>query len=92
MALNKKKLKELIEEKVILRGDFKLASGKKSDIYFDLRKATMDPVGIDLIGKIIYNMLEDDISAIGGLETGAIPEIKDITEIIQEAIQGTEET
>ncbi|ODS35311.1 MAG: orotate phosphoribosyltransferase [Candidatus Altiarchaeales archaeon WOR_SM1_86-2] len=74
MALNESgRLKKLIEEKAILRGEFDLASGKKSGIYFDLRKVTMDPQGIDLIGRIICDMLEDDVAAVGGLETGAIP-------------------
>ncbi|MDD5722240.1 MAG: orotate phosphoribosyltransferase [Syntrophales bacterium] len=53
---------------------FTLASGKQSNFYFNCKPTTLDPEGMNLIGNIIFDMLEDsDISAIGGLTLGADP-------------------
>jgi orotate phosphoribosyltransferase len=53
---------------------FTLASGKQSNFYFNCKPTTLDPEGMNLIGNIIFNMIEDsDISAIGGLTLGADP-------------------
>ena len=37
MDTEKQRLKEILQEKSIMRGDFTLASGKKSDYYIDAR-------------------------------------------------------
>jgi orotate phosphoribosyltransferase len=53
---------------------FTLASGKKSNYYFNCKPTTLDPEGMNLIGEIIFNMLKDsDITAAGGLTLGADP-------------------
>ncbi len=53
---------------------FTLASGKKSNFYFNCKPTTLDPEGMNLIGNIIFDMLEDsDVSAVGGLTLGADP-------------------
>jgi len=56
---------------------FKLVSGAMSNFYFNLKKTTMRPDGLYLIGKIIYEMIEDlnlfDVKAIGGLTLGVDP-------------------
>jgi len=54
--------------------DFTLASGRKSNFYFDCKPTTLDPEGMNLIGNIIFDMLEDsDVAAAGGLTLGADP-------------------
>ena len=54
--------------------DFTLVSGKKSNFYFDCKPTTLDPEGMNLIGNIIFDMLEDsDVTAAGGLTLGADP-------------------
>jgi orotate phosphoribosyltransferase len=53
---------------------FTLASGKKSNYYFNCKPTTLDPEGMNLIGAIIFDMLKDtDITAAGGLTLGADP-------------------
>jgi orotate phosphoribosyltransferase (EC 2.4.2.10) len=54
--------------------DFTLVSGRKSHFYFDCKPTTLDPEGMNLIGNIIFDMLEDsDVTAAGGLTLGADP-------------------
>lgn len=71
----KKRLLEIIKEKSLLRGHFKLASGAMSDYYLDLKPTTFDAEGARLVGEIVYGMLVDhaDVDSIGGLELGAVP-------------------
>jgi len=53
---------------------FTLASGKQSNFYFNCKPTTLDPEGMNLIGNIIFDMLEDsEVSAVGGLTLGADP-------------------
>ncbi len=53
---------------------FTLVSGKQSNFYFNCKPTTLDPEGMNLIGNIIFDMLEDSgISAVGGLTLGADP-------------------
>jgi orotate phosphoribosyltransferase len=53
---------------------FTLASGKKSEYYFDCKPTTLDPEGMNLIGRVLFGMLGDaEITAAGGLSLGADP-------------------
>lgn len=77
---DKARLLEIIKEKSLLKGHFKLVSGAVSDYYLDMKPTTLDPEGAALIAEIIYSMLVNDgdiasgdIAAIGGLELGAVP-------------------
>ena len=76
-ALSKKKerLLEIIKQKSLLKGRFKLVSGAMSDYYLDMKPTTFDPEGAALVSEIICNMLIDDpdVDSIGGLELGAVP-------------------
>jgi orotate phosphoribosyltransferase len=71
------KLKSLIKEKALLVGDnghFELASGDKSNYFFDMKLISMDPEGSELIANAILELLKnEDVDYIGGLESGAIP-------------------
>ncbi len=71
------KLKSLIKEKALLMGDngrFELASGDKSNYFFDMKLVSMDPEGSELIANAILEVLNnEDVDYIGGLESGAIP-------------------
>lgn len=73
----KKRLMEIILERSFqYREDppFTLASGKKSNYYFNCKPTTLDPEGMNLIGHIVYDMLAgSDITAAGGLTLGADP-------------------
>ena len=71
----KNRLKEILLEKSILRGKFKLASGKESDYYIDGRLTTLDSEGLYLIGKIFLDEIiaEGGINSVGGPTMGADP-------------------
>lgn len=73
-------LKILIQEKCVLHGDFTLASGQKSTVYFDCKRATLDPEGLHLIATLLLETIDrleaNDrqlIDAIGGPTIGADP-------------------
>jgi orotate phosphoribosyltransferase len=71
------KLKKMVAEKSFQYRDnppFTLASGKKSNYYFNCKPTTLDPEGMNLIGNVIFDMIEDTgITAAGGLTLGADP-------------------
>lgn len=53
---------------------FVLASGKTSYYYFNCKPTTLDPEGMNLIGEILFSMLQEtDVTAAGGLTLGADP-------------------
>jgi orotate phosphoribosyltransferase len=74
-------MKERLGEIIITRSfkysdnpPFTLASGKKSNYYFNCKPTTLDPEGMNLIGELLFNMLKDSaITAAGGLTLGADP-------------------
>jgi orotate phosphoribosyltransferase len=69
------RLLEIIRQKSLLRGTFKLVSGATSNYYLDMKPTTFDPEGATLIGEIICDMIQGDtdVDSIGGLELGAVP-------------------
>jgi orotate phosphoribosyltransferase len=69
------RLLEIIRQKSLLRGTFKLVSGATSNYYLDMKPTTFDPEGATLIAEIICDMMQGDtdVDAIGGLELGAVP-------------------
>jgi len=71
----KARLLEIIRQRSLLKGKFKLASGAWSDYYLDMKPTTFDPEGANLVADIFYDMLGDtrDLGAIGGLEVGSVP-------------------
>lgn len=53
---------------------FTLASGKKSNYYFNCKPTTLDPEGMNLIGAIVFDILKNEnVTAAGGLTLGADP-------------------
>jgi orotate phosphoribosyltransferase len=65
---------ELIRKRSFGRGKIKLASGRESDFYFDLRPTTLHPAGATCVGELIADVLAGiDADYIGGLEMGAVP-------------------
>jgi len=76
-----KRILELLHETgALLYGEFTLASGKKSDHYYDGKQLTLHPEGAYLIGEEILDRLAGiDVDAIGGLVMGAIPIVTAVT-------------
>ncbi len=56
-------------------GEFILASGKKSTFYIDCKETTLNPRGMYLAGKIMYEITRElpDIEAVGGVSVGGDP-------------------
>lgn len=70
----RRQLMALIRQRSFGRGKIKLASGRESDFYFDLRPTTMHPAGSAWLAELVLDALKDaEVDAIGGLETGAVP-------------------
>ena len=55
-------------------GDFTLASGKKSNYYIDIKKASTDPGTLKAIAKAASDIIgEMDMDAVGGVVLGGVP-------------------
>lgn len=75
----KARLAQLVQELAVVHEKVTLASGKESDFYVDMRRATLHHEAAPLIGHVMLDMLEDngfapdDFDAVGGLTMGADP-------------------
>ena len=73
-SASRARLLEIIRRRSFGRGEVTLASGRKSDFYFNLKPTMMDPEGATLLAELTYEALKDDgYDYIGGLEMGAVP-------------------
>lgn len=67
-------LRRLLAERTLKRGDFKLASGRRSRVYFNVKTTMMHPRGAALCARALLAQLRTlDVDYIGGLEMGAVP-------------------
>ncbi len=76
LAAARDQLLTLLAERSAKRGDFVLASGRRSDLYVDCRLTTMSPEGQRLLGVLGLAALREagwDADAVGGLTLGADP-------------------
>jgi len=73
----KERLGKIILERSFKYSDnppFTLASGRQSNYYFNCKPTTLDPEGMNLIGEVLFDMLQDaPVTAAGGLTLGADP-------------------
>ena len=73
----REKLFNLLYSKSFMYRDdppFKLVSGAFSPYYFNCKAVTLDPEGLSLIGRLMFNEIKDlDIEGLGGLTLGADP-------------------
>ncbi len=73
-SASRARLFEIIRRRSFGRGEVTLASGRKSDFYFNLKPTMMDPEGATLLAELTYEALKDEhFDYIGGLEMGAVP-------------------
>ena len=81
----KRRLARLLVEKSYREGDFVLASGRRSDYYFDCRVTALHAEGSWLIGILFNHMLREmDIKGVGGMTMGADPLVAATTVISHE--------
>ena len=68
------RLHEIIRTRSFGRGEITLASGRKSDFYFNLKPTMLDAEGASLLAELTLDALASDkIDYVGGLEMGAVP-------------------
>jgi len=67
-------LRDLVEKRCLLFGDYTLSTGKKSNFYFDCKHATLDGHALALISDAFLEEIKKfrvEPTAIGGLTMGA---------------------
>jgi orotate phosphoribosyltransferase len=75
----RRKAFNLIKEKSFSEGSFKLASGKVSNYYLDMKPTMFDPEGATVLSELILDRLQAmNIDYVGGLAVGALPLISTI--------------
>jgi orotate phosphoribosyltransferase len=73
-SASRARLADIIRVRSFGRGEITLASGRKSDFYFNLKPTMLDPEGAALLAELTFDALrEDKLDYIGGLEMGAVP-------------------
>ena len=73
-SASRARLHDIIRRRSFGRGEITLASGRKSDFYFNLKPTMLDPEGATLLAELTYEAVKDDgLDYIGGLEMGAVP-------------------
>ncbi|MFQ5768876.1 MAG: orotate phosphoribosyltransferase [Acidobacteriota bacterium] len=76
---NRRRLRQILLQRCYLKGRFRLASGATSNLYFDCKRATLDPEGIGLVADLMLDLVADlkaagkSIEAVGGPSIGADP-------------------
>jgi len=76
IAEMRENLKKIILEKSYEEREVTLASGRKSNFYFDSKQTTLHPEGSYLVGELFLNEIKafgEEVKAIGGLTLGADP-------------------
>lgn len=70
----RQRLHEIIRKRSFGRGEITLASGRKSDFYFNLKPTMLDAEGAALLAELTLDALSGEtIDYVGGLEMGAVP-------------------
>jgi orotate phosphoribosyltransferase len=73
-SASRARLADIIFTRSFGRGEITLASGRKSDFYFNLKPTMLDPEGAALLAELTFEALKDDkLDYVGGLEMGAVP-------------------
>jgi len=76
VSISKQNLKNLLLQLSYEKREVTLASGKKSDFYFDGKQTTLHPEGAKLVGELMFQLLRSSgkrIQAVGGPTLGADP-------------------
>jgi orotate phosphoribosyltransferase len=74
IARKRERLRAIIRRQSLLQNrDFRLASGRSSSFFFDMKKTMFDPEGAALLADLLFDAIKaEDVDYIGGLETGAV--------------------
>lgn len=69
----KDKLLHLLAKDAYRKGDFTLASGRKSCHYINCKPVSLSGVGLDLISHLLFDYVDSNARAVAGLTLGADP-------------------
>ena len=73
---SERELFEIIRVRSFRRGKFRLASGRESELYFNLKPTMMSPKGALLSARaLLARIWPENPDYVGGLEMGAVPVI-----------------
>lgn len=68
------RLRQLVNDKAVIRGDFVLTSGAKSNYYIDGKYISLTSEGLAYFSRVVLDMIENtEIDLIGGMTLGADP-------------------
>jgi orotate phosphoribosyltransferase len=74
----------IIRERSFRRGKFRLASGRESELYFNLKPTMMSPKGALLSARaLLARIWPENVTYVGGLEMGAVPAIAALAAVSQ---------
>ncbi|MFQ6484008.1 orotate phosphoribosyltransferase [Brachybacterium epidermidis] len=78
LAADRERLRRLICDLAVVRGQVTLSSGAQADHYVDLRRITLHHEAAPLVGRVMLDLLRREglvpgIDAVGGLTLGADP-------------------
>ncbi len=65
-------VRTLLDAGAVRFGDFTLASGEKSDVYIDVKRAWTDPKRLDLLARALAPRV-GPVDRLAGMELGAVP-------------------
>lgn len=78
-------LLQLIRTQALMKGDFVLASGRRSDYYIDARRVTLSGPGSLLVGRLVLDHIRAELpDAVGGMSMGADPIVSAVTVVSAE--------
>ena len=63
----------LLKEEAYKKGDFTLSSGRKSEHYVNCKPVTLQGDALMFISWCMFECIEEDCDAVGGLTLGADP-------------------
>lgn len=72
-------LLDLIVKYAYVEGDFTLSSGTKSSYYINCKQVTLNPLGALALGRLFFQKLSADTSAVAGLTLGADPMVSAVS-------------
>ena len=84
--LNKAKLLKQLIEKSYKKGNFTLASGKKSSHYLNCKPVSLNGEGLNLISDLFLELMDSRSKAVAGMTLGADPLVSGL--IVKAASQG----
>ena len=78
----------LLKKDSYRKGDYTLSSGRKSEHYVNCKPVTLNGRGLSAICCLMFEYIEDDVVAVGGLTLGADPLVSALPVIVWAASEG----